>query len=62
MIEELRDGGMALYVISSELEELVAYSERVSVMHERRQVRLLDRDELSVDRIVSVIAAPAGHA
>lgn len=62
MIEELRDGGMALYVISSELEELVAYSERVSVMRDRRQVRVLEHDELSVDRIVSVIAAPAGQA
>jgi simple sugar transport system ATP-binding protein len=60
MIEDLRDGGMALYVISSELEELIAYSERISVMRDRRQVRVLGRDELSVERIVSVIATQAG--
>ncbi|GAA4756602.1 sugar ABC transporter ATP-binding protein [Sphingomonas daechungensis] len=59
-IEELRDSGLALYVISSELEELVAYSERVSVMRDRRQVALLERDELSVDRIVAAIAASSG--
>jgi simple sugar transport system ATP-binding protein len=62
MIEDLRDNGVALYVISSEIEELVAYSERVSVMHERSQVRMLSGDEMSVESIVSVIAAPAGHA
>jgi simple sugar transport system ATP-binding protein len=61
LIEALRDRGTALYVISSELEELVAYSERVSVMHERRQVRTLSGDELSVENIVSVIAAPASQ-
>jgi len=60
-IEELRDSGLALYIISSELEELVAYSERVSVMRDRRQVVLLERDELSVDRIVAAIAAPANE-
>jgi simple sugar transport system ATP-binding protein len=59
LIEELRDRGMALYVISSELEELVAYSDRVSVMHERRQIRTLEGDELSVENIVSAIASPA---
>ena len=62
LIEELRDAGLALYVISSEFEELVAYSDRVSVMRDRRQVALLKRDELSVDRIVAVIAARADEA
>jgi simple sugar transport system ATP-binding protein len=59
MIEELCDGGMALYVISSELDELVACCERISLMRDRRQVRMLERDDLSVDAIVSSIAAPS---
>lgn len=62
LIEDLRDKGMALYVISSELEELVAYSDRVSVMQDRCQVRVLSGDELSVEAIVSAIATPAGSA
>ena len=59
LIEELRDAGLALYVISSEFEELVAYSDRVSVMRDRRQVAVLEREDLSLESIVSVIAAPA---
>ncbi len=62
LIGDLRDRGMALYVISSELEELITYCERVSVMHERRQLRTLSGDEMTVENIVSVIATPAGQA
>ena len=58
LIEELRDQGMALYVISSELEELTAYSDRISVMRDRQQVRMLDGDEVSLDSIVAAIASP----
>jgi simple sugar transport system ATP-binding protein len=61
LIEDLREGGMALYVISSELEELLAYSDRVSVMRDRQQVAVLEREELSLERIVSAIAAPASQ-
>ena len=57
MIEDLRNEGMALYVISSEIEELVAYSDRISVMRDRAQVRVLTGDELSVERVVAAIAA-----
>ena len=59
LIEELRDQGMALYVISSEVEELAAYSDKVSVMRDRRQVRVLDGDQVSVGAIIDAIAAPA---
>ena len=59
MIEGLRDRGMAIYVISSELEELLAYSDRVSVMRDREQVRMLDGEDLNIDTVVAAIAAPA---
>jgi len=55
LIERLRDDGMALYVISSELEELAAYADRVNVMRDRRQVGMLD--QVSVDGIVTAIAS-----
>ena len=58
LIEELRDQGMALYVISSELEELTAYSDRISVMRDRKQVRMLEGEEVSLESIVAAIAAP----
>jgi len=55
LIERLRDDGMALYVVSSELEELAAYADRVSVMRDRRQVGMLD--DVSVDGIITAIAS-----
>lgn len=58
LIESLRDEGMSLYVISSELEELTAYSDRISVMRDRKQVCILEGDEVSIKAIVSAIAAP----
>ena len=58
LIEDLRDRGMALYVISSELEELLAYSDRVSIMRDRRQVRVLSGDDLTIENVVEAIAAP----
>jgi simple sugar transport system ATP-binding protein len=57
LIEDLRDRGMALYVISSELEELLTYSDRVSIMRDRRQVRVLAGDELTIENVVEAIAA-----
>jgi len=61
MIEGLRDRGMAIYVISSELEELLAYSDRVSVMRDREQVCMLDDSDLAIDTVVAAIAAPAAQ-
>ena len=58
LIEDLRDRGMALYVISSELEELLAYSDRVSVMRDRKQVQMLSGDELTIESVIAAIAAP----
>jgi simple sugar transport system ATP-binding protein len=47
---------MALLVASSELEELVAYSTRVVVLRDRRAVRELKGDEITVENIVHAIA------
>ena len=56
LIEQLRADGMALLVASSELEELVAYSTRVIVLRDRRQVRELTGDDITPANIVDVIA------
>ncbi len=56
MIEDLRESGMTLYVISSEFEELVVYSDRISIMRDRRQVGMLTGRPVSVSQIVSEIA------
>jgi monosaccharide-transporting ATPase len=59
LIESLRDQGMALYVISSEIEELAAYSDRVTVMRDRRQVGMLQGADVTIDKILAAIAEPA---
>ncbi len=57
LIERLCADGMALLVVSSELEEIVAYSRRVVVLRDRRHVAELRGGEVTVDRIVSAIAS-----
>ncbi|TMV90632.1 sugar ABC transporter ATP-binding protein [Thioclava sp. BHET1] len=57
LIERLRAQGMALLVASSEMEELVAYSSRIVVMRDRRQVGELRGEAISPTSIIRAIAA-----
>ena len=57
LIETLCADGLALLVISSELEELVGYADRVIIMRDRRQVAEIPLDKLSVPAIANAIAA-----
>ena len=59
-INRLREDGLALIVISSELDEVVAYSSRVVVMHDREMVRELRGADISPDVIVREIAQQTG--
>ena len=49
---------MALVVISSEIEELVAYATRVIVLSDRRHIRELTGDQISAQSIVAAMALP----
>ena len=53
---------MALLVVSSELEEIVAYSHRVVVLRDRRHVDELTGSDVTVARIVAAIAAESTPA
>ncbi|MBY5807231.1 ATP-binding cassette domain-containing protein [Rhizobium leguminosarum] len=57
LIEELCAGGMSLIVISSELEELVAYSSRVIVLRDRQHIAELTGERITAAGIVEAIAA-----
>jgi monosaccharide-transporting ATPase len=61
LIESLCEKGMSLIVISSELEELVAYSSRVIVLRDRAHVAELTGERVTTDGIVEAIAASAGR-
>lgn len=57
LIDHLRQQGVALMVISSELEEVVAYAGRVTVMRDRQHVSELKGDDVTVAGIMKAIAA-----
>jgi len=60
LIEDLCRQGMSLIVISSELEELVAYSSRIVVLRDREHVAELTGERISAGHIVNAIAAAQG--
>ena len=62
LIGRLRADGMALVVISSEIEELVAFSTRVIVLSDRRHVRELKGAEITAEAIVEAMAVPGDAA
>ncbi|WP_380180446.1 galactofuranose ABC transporter, ATP-binding protein YtfR [Kalamiella sp. sgz302252] len=62
LIETLCADGLALLVISSELEELVGYADRVIILRDRRQVAEIPLEALSVASVVNAIAAGGKHA
>jgi monosaccharide-transporting ATPase len=55
-INRLREEGMALVVISSELDEVVAYSTRIVVMRDRELVAELNGENINPGVIVQAIA------
>ena len=57
LIRELCDDGLALLVISSELDEIVTYSDRVVVLRDRAHVEELAGEAIDVTNILAAIAA-----
>ena len=61
MISRLADQGVSILLISSELPEILALSDRVLVMHEGRVKAKLDRSEASQESIMGAALIPAGQ-
>ncbi|MCX7775423.1 MAG: sugar ABC transporter ATP-binding protein [Rectinemataceae bacterium] len=55
IITELADNGTSIILISSELPEIVALSDRVVVMHEGKVKSILEKDEISQEGIMSKV-------
>ena len=62
MISRLREDGLALVVISSELDEIVSYSSRVIVMRDRSMIAELHGGDITPSAIVQAIAAQNAEA
>jgi len=57
LITDLADKGTSIILISSELPEIVALSDRVLVMHEGRVCKVLDKTEISQENIMGAVFA-----
>jgi ribose transport system ATP-binding protein len=55
----LADSGVCVLMVSSDMEEILGMSDRVVVMHERRLVRVLEREELSQHRLAHLMTRGA---
>ena len=53
IVDELASSGIAIILISSDLPEVLAMSDRVLVMREGRQVGLFERAEATEERVIS---------
>jgi galactofuranose transport system ATP-binding protein len=62
LINELADEGLAVLMISSELEEIIEGADRVVVMRDGHSVAELKRDEISQDAIMTAMAHGGGEA
>ena len=54
VMRQLADEGMAIVMVSSELEEVVELADRVLVLAKGRQATILDRAELSLERVLAM--------
>ena len=61
LMRALADRGVAILMISSDMEEVIGVSDRVAVMHEGRVAGVLAREELSEDNIMSLAVGKRLH-
>jgi ribose transport system ATP-binding protein len=59
IIDELAGRGVAVLMISSDMEELLGVSDRIGVMHEGRLAGVLDRTEATEETVMTL--ATGGH-
>lgn len=61
LIEDLRENGVALLVVSSEIEELLAYSSRIIVLRDRIHVAELNGGNIAANDILQAIAGESSE-
>jgi len=59
LMRQLADGGVAILMISSDMEEVIGVSDRVAVMHEGRIAGFLDRAAVSEQAIMALAVGRA---
>ena len=61
LMRRLADRGVAILMISSDMEEVIGVSDRVAVMHEGAIAGVLDRDGLSEEAIMQLAVGNTAH-
>jgi rhamnose transport system ATP-binding protein len=61
LIDDLAARGMAIILISSDLPEVLAMSDRILVMREGRQMAIFDHHEASQERVLSAAMGQSGE-
>jgi simple sugar transport system ATP-binding protein len=59
LVSDLADNGLSVIFISAELEEVLRISNRIAIMRDKRKVGDLENHELSVERLLTIIADSA---
>ena len=62
VMRRLADEGMAIVMVSSELEEVVELADRVLVLAKGQQATILERGELSLERVLAMTFGVEGEA
>jgi ribose transport system ATP-binding protein len=64
LMRQLTDAGVAVLMISSDMEEVIGVSDRIAVMHEGRISGILERNQFSEENVLllAVGKEPAAHA
>ena len=61
MINELAQEGMAIIMISSDLPEVLAMSDRVLVMREGQQMAIFNREEATQEKVMTAAMGQSNH-
>ena len=61
MLRDLADAGVAILMISSDMEEVIGVSDRIAVMHEGAISGFLERSEFSEQKILRLAVGDRGH-
>jgi ABC-type sugar transport system ATPase subunit len=62
IIARLVESGMAVLLISSDLDEVLHISHRVALYRDGRILRIADAEEISAEDVMSELTGAAAHA
>ena len=61
LMRQLADAGVAILMISSDMEEVIGVSDRIAVMHEGRISGILDKDQFSQENVLLLAVGKRLH-